>query len=54
MSTEQPIALVRELADTTIDARSSGSAWIETALAVLFTVIAVLLVSSLAVVTGLA
>jgi hypothetical protein len=49
--TELPAALATHAAETT--GRGAKSQWIETALAVLFAAAAVLLASSLAVVTGL-
>jgi hypothetical protein len=53
MSTDLPAALADEAKATDVAARSGLGAWVETALSVLFTVTAVLLVSFVAVVTSL-
>jgi hypothetical protein len=53
MSTELPVALPREATETTAEAQPAAKQWIETAVAVLFTAAAVLVVSFLAVMTGL-
>ncbi len=53
MSTEMPAALASDAAGVEAEPQAAAGAWIETALAVLFTVAAVLVASFLAVVTGL-
>jgi hypothetical protein len=53
MSIDMPAALDDEAARTTPEARSATTAWLETALTVLFTASAVLFVSFIAVVTGI-
>jgi hypothetical protein len=52
MSTELPVAFVRE-AETAAEIQPATIAWIETAVAMVFTAAAVLFVSLVAVVTGL-
>jgi hypothetical protein len=53
MSIEMPAVLENEPAQTGAETQSGTSAWIETALTVLFTAATVLFVSFIAVVTGL-
>jgi hypothetical protein len=53
MSIDMPAALENEAATTEAEAQAGTSAWVETALTVLFTAAAVLFVSFIAVVTGL-
>ena len=53
MSTDMPAALASEVAETTAESQSAPAEWVQTALTVAFTAVAVLFVSFLAVVTGL-
>jgi hypothetical protein len=53
MSIDMPAALDDEAIQTAPEARSATTAWLETALTVLFTASAVLFVSFIAVVTGI-
>jgi hypothetical protein len=53
MSMDMPAALETEAVQSNAEAPSGASAWVETALTVLFTAAAVLLASFVAVVTGL-
>jgi hypothetical protein len=53
MSIETPAALAADLVESDADVASKSGAWIETAVAVIFTVTAVLCVSFVAVVSGL-
>jgi hypothetical protein len=53
MSIDMPAALDDEVVQTAPEARSATTAWLETALTVLFTASAVLFVSFIAVVTGI-
>ncbi len=53
MSIDMPAALENETAKAEAEAQSATSPWVETALTVLFTAAAVLIVSFIAVVTGL-
>jgi len=53
MSTRSPAALAGEARSTAVETRSVRWAWIETALTVIFTTVAVLVVSLFAVVTNL-
>jgi xanthine/uracil/vitamin C permease (AzgA family) len=53
MSIDMPAALATEPAETVVEVPSATSEWAETALTVLFTAVAVLFVSFLAVVTGI-
>ncbi len=51
-STKSPVALV-EAPDAALEVRAKSSAWLETAVAVLFAATAVLFVSFVAVMTGI-
>jgi len=53
MSTRIPAALAGEARSTAVETRSARRAWIETALTVILTTMAVLVVSFFAVVTNL-
>jgi hypothetical protein len=53
MSTEMPVVLANEPAETVVEPSSVTNEWAETALTVLFTAAAVLFVSFIAVVAGL-
>ncbi|MDR3422890.1 MAG: hypothetical protein P4L80_16870 [Xanthobacteraceae bacterium] len=52
MSTELPVAFVKEATETTIEIQPATSAWIETVVAVVFTAAGVLFVSLVAVMSG--
>jgi hypothetical protein len=54
MSIDTPVALPRELAEITAETKPAPGEWTEMALTIMFTTAAVLFVSFLAVVTGLA
>jgi len=54
MSIDAPAVAASELAQTSVAAEPAKTAWIGTAVAVTFTVAAVLIVSFVAVITGLA
>jgi hypothetical protein len=53
MSAELPVALAAQAPDAAIKTKRETSAWIETAVAVVFTATAVLFVSFVAVMSGL-
>ena len=53
MSMEMPVVLVRDATEAVAETGRATGAWIETAVAALFTISAVVLVSFLAVMTGL-
>jgi hypothetical protein len=54
MSAELPAVFINEATEAAAEVQPATSAWIETAVAVVFTAAAVLFVSLVAVVTGLA
>lgn len=54
MSTEMSVALAEQAPEAAEEAADNGRAWVETALTVMFATAAVLFVSFLAVVGGLA
>jgi hypothetical protein len=53
MSAELPVALAAQAPDTAIESKRETSVWIETAVAAVFTATGVLLVSFVAVMSGL-